>query len=73
MMRAKIKHIELEVSFGGIYDVFTDAKMYAEINNCLVTFPFNGSKYCLNRYVEWDEDTYDRIMDNIGKGKKVLL
>lgn len=72
-MRARIKHIELEVSLGTIYDIFTDARLYAEVNNCLVTFPFNGSKYCLNQYVEWSEDTYSKIMNNIGKDKEVLL
>ncbi len=72
-MGAKIKHIELEMSFGAIYDIFTDAKLYAEVNNCLVTFPFNGSKYCLNKHVEWNKETYNKVMESIGKGEEVLL
>lgn len=72
-MKAKIKHIELERSFGTIYDIFVDARRYAVVNNCFVTFPFNGSKYRLNQCVEWNEDVYEKIMNSVGKGEEVLL
>lgn len=72
-MRSKIKKIELETRFGAIYDIFTEAVLFAETNKCQVIFPFNGCKYCVARTSEWGEGTYTKIMDNIGSGKEIVL
>lgn len=65
----RYKHIELEWNVGTIGDLTQEAVDVAWLNNCKVTFPFNGIKITVdkNSDVEYIANkALDRVSNKLG-------